>query len=185
MPILPTEVRWYLSSPSASSGYTQIGQPGNSLGKWMSTTQIEQNIPVDDLFLDISGAQNLALQVDYQCLFVANFTTSGDNMRNPWVWMPSMFYTPDGANMFLAVDPIGPQLYNGSTQQAQVINSNTTMPVVTAWYGVSPTYNPGGLLIPDIPPGYACAVWIQRNATNCPALTPQSLSLQVTFASDA
>jgi hypothetical protein len=184
MAISPTEIRWYLSSPNASTGYSQIGTPGNSLGKWMSTTQVS-GVPVDDLFLDLNPAQNVSLQVDYQCVFLANFTVTIDSMRNPYVWMPSQYYTFGGANLFLAVDPIGPLPYNSPLQQAQAINSNTTMPSVVGWYGVSPTYNPGGLLVPDIPPGYAVAVWIQRTATNSPALTPQSLSLQVTFASDA
>lgn len=184
MAIQPNEVRWYLSNPTASTGYSGTGTPGSSLGKWMSTTQVS-GVAIDDLFLDLNAAQNVALQVDYQCLFVANFTVSVDTMRNPFVWMPSQFYTTGGANLFLAVDPIGPLPYNSPFPQAQSINSTTTMPSVLGWYGVSPTYNPGGLLVPDIPPGYACAVWIQRTATNCPALTPQSLSLQVTFASDA
>lgn len=184
MAISPTEIRWYLSSPIASSGYSQIGTPGNSLGKWMSTTQASDT-PINDLFLDLSAAQNVALQVDYQCVFLANFTLTLNSMRNPFVWMPSQLYSPDGATMMIAVDPIGPMPYNSTSPQAQAISETTTMPSVSGWLGVSATYNPGGLLVPDIPPGYAVAVWIQRTATNSPALTPQSLSLQVTFASDA
>lgn len=184
MPISPTEIRWYLSNPFASTGFSGIGTPGASLGHWMSTTQVPST-PIDDLFLDITAPQNVALQVDYQCLFLVNLTTSGDTMRNPFVWMPSQTYTPDGANLFLAVDPIGPTPYNGTSPQAQTISMSTSAPSVVAWFGPSPTFNPGGLLVPDVPPGYAVAVWIQRTATNCPALTPQSLQLQVTFASDA
>jgi hypothetical protein len=184
MAINASEIRWYLSSPNATTGYSQIGSPGNSLGKWMSTTQVS-DIAVDDLFLDLNAPQNLALQVDYQCLFLANFTASGNSMRNPFVWMPSATYTFGGAGLMLAADPIGAMPYNSAAAQAQSISSNTNAPAVTGWFGPSPVYNPGGLLVSDVPPGYAVAVWIQRTATNCPALTPQSLSLQVTFASDA
>jgi hypothetical protein len=183
MPISPSEVRWYLSNPSASTGYSGVGTPGNSLGKFMSTTQVSST-PIDDLFLDLSPAQNAALQVDYQCIFLASFTATGDNMRNPYVWMPSQLYTPDGAMLQMAVDPIGPQPYQSTSPQAQVISSSTSAPTVVGWCGPSGLYY-DGLLIPDIPPGYACAVWIQRTATNSPALTPQSLQLEVTFASDA
>jgi hypothetical protein len=183
MPISPSEVRWYLSNPNASTGYSGIGTPGNSLGKWMSTTQVSST-PIDDLFLDISAAENAALQVDYQCIFLANFTVTGDSMRNPYVWMPSQQYTAGAAMLSLAVDPIGPQPYQSTSQQAQVISQNTSAPTVVAWYGPSPLYY-YGLLVPDIPPGYAVAVWIQRTAVNSPAVTPQSLQLEVTFASDA
>jgi hypothetical protein len=183
MPISPSEVRWYLSNPNASTGYSGTGTPGNSLGKWMSTTQVSDT-PIDDLFLDLSAAQNAALQVDYQCIFLANFTVTGNYMRNPYVWMPSQNYTPAAAMLQMAVDPIGPTLYNGTSPQAQVISMSTSAPTVVGWYGPSPLYF-NGLLVPDIAPGYAVAVWMQRTATNSPALTPQSLSLQVTFASDA
>lgn len=183
MPISPTEIRWYISNPNASTGFSGIGTPGNSLGKWMSTTQVPSP-PIDDLFLDLSGAANTALQVDYQCIFLANFTVSGDNMKNPYVWMPSSDYTFGGATMLIAVDPIGPQPYQSTSPQAQVINQSTSTPTVVSWFGPSPL-STSGLLVPDIPPGYAVAVWIQRTATNSPAITPQSLSLQVTFASDA
>jgi hypothetical protein len=184
MPVSPTEVRWYLSNPNAATGFSGIGTPGNSLGKWMSTTQVS-DVAAGDLFLDLSAAQNVALQVDYQCLFIANFTASLDYMRNPYVWMPSAAYTFGGAAIQLAADPIGPLPYGSALPQAQSISASTTAPAVAGWYGPSPVYNPGGLLVPDIPPGYATAVWIQRTATNCPAITPQSLSLQCTFASDA
>lgn len=184
MPISPAEVRWYLSNPNASTGYSGVGTPGNSLGKFMSTTQVS-NTSIDDLFLDISAPENVALQIDYQCVFLANFTVTADSMRNPYVWMPNNQYTFGAAIIDIAVDPLGPQPYASTSVQAQTIVNSTTIPTVVGWYGVSPTYNPGGLLVPDIPPGYAVAVWIQRTATNSPATTPQSLSLQVTFASDA
>jgi hypothetical protein len=183
MPISPSEVRWYLSNPNASTGYSGIGTPGNSLGKWMSTTQVS-NTAIDDLFLDISAAQNAALQVDYQCIFLANFTATGDNMRNPYVWMPTQQYTTGGATLQMAFDPIGAQPYNSTSPQAQVISQSTSTPVVVDWFGPSGLYY-YGLLVPDIPPGYAVAVWIQRTATNSPAISPQSLQLEVTFASDA
>lgn len=184
MAISPSEVRWYLSNPNAASGYMGTGTPGNSLGKYMSTTQVS-SVALDDIFLDLLAAQNAGLQVDYQCVFVVNFTITGNTMRNPYVWMPLQNYTPNGAKMAIGVDPIGPVPYQSSSPQASVIPNSVTAPPVAVWYGPSPVFNPGGLLIPDIPPGYAQAVWIQRTATNSPALTPQSLSLQITFASDA
>jgi hypothetical protein len=183
MPISPTEIRWYLSNPNAATGYAGVGTPGNSLGKFMSTTQVS-DVPIDDLFLDLYAPQNLALQVDYQCIFLANFTISQDSMRNPYVWMPNTFYTFGGAGMMVAVDPIGPLPFQSTSPQAQSISQTTSVPTVTSWYGPSPLFT-SGLLVPDVPPGYAVAVWIQRTATNSPAVTPQSLSLQVTFASDA
>ena len=71
MAILVTDVKFLLSDPAAAAGYTMPGVPGNSLGKYASTSQLSAT-PADNLFTDLPGAQNAALQVDYECLFIWN-----------------------------------------------------------------------------------------------------------------
>ena len=180
--ISPSEVRWYLSNPGASIGYSGNGTPATSLGGWMSVTQLSST-PLDNLFGDITIAQNDAGQVDYRCVFVANFTATGYMMKQAFVWLPQSAYIPAGASLAVGVDPSGVVPYQSTHQQAAIIANSLTAPPVTTWYGPSIIYNLG-LPITDVPPGYAVGIWLKRTATNSVAYTPQQLALQVAFVSD-
>lgn len=185
MGILASDVQFYLSNPFGAAGFQGIGQPGVSRGKFMSTSAVYGGVPLDNLFLDVTGAQNAGGQIDYQCVFIYNNTASGDFMRTPYVWMPLQLFTPGGCTMAVGVDPTGPTPFNSGTAQAVVINTNTSAPAgVTAWFGPNEVYT-AGLLVPDVPPQYCIAIWIQRTAVNSPPLTPQTFSLQCTFTTDA
>lgn len=181
--IFPADVRWYLSNPAASTGYSGNGTPAASLGGWMSVTQVS-TIPLDDVFGDLTITQNDTRQVDYRCLFVVNFTATGFTMKNPYVWFPDLFYVPAGAGLKIGIDPVGVVPYQSSTQQAAIIANSLIPPPVIKWYGPSDFYT-FGLPLPDLVPAYTVAIWLQRTATNSVAFTPQSLSLQITFTSDA
>jgi hypothetical protein len=161
--IVPTDVQWYLSNPMANTGYLGTGTPGNSLGAFMSTTQISTT-PLNDLFLNITPAENAAFQVDYQCLFLMNNTASGNMMLEPYVWCPSSLFS-GSATIEFGVDAAGAVPYNSSFQQAALISNSTTEPVgVTSWYGPSISYSSGAIL-PDIPAQCCVALWFQRTAT--------------------
>jgi hypothetical protein len=88
-----------------------------------------------------------------------------------------------GATFQVGLDPAGVLPYQSTSQQAAKIGTALTAPPVTKWYGPSEFYTLG-LPLPDIPPGYAVPIWLQRTAMNSIAFTPQSLSLQITFVSD-
>jgi len=186
MPVQPYEVLWFLSNPNASAGYTGTGTAGNSLGGYMSTTQINSASSLDDLFLDISGAQNAAGQVDYQCLFLMNNTASLLPMNAIFLWFPVALWTYNGAGMAVAVDPIGAVAYNRSTRQAALIANSLTPPsTVTTWSPGPHTTFGSGISAGALQPNYCLGVWIQRTAQNTPILTPQTLSLQATYQSNA
>ena len=180
--IVPGDVRWYLSNPAAGTGYAGNGTPAASLGGWMSVTQVSAN-PMGSVFSDLTIVQNDAGQVDYRCLFVANFTATGFYMKNPYIWMPESYYVPAGAVPSMGMDPAGVVPYQSSSQQAAIIGTSLIMPPVTQWYGPAITYT-FGLPLPDIPPGYAVGIWLRRIAMNSVAFTPQILALQVAFNCD-
>ena len=183
--IAPSDIQFYLSNPTAGTGFSGIGTPGNSLGKYMSTSQVLSGVPLDDLFLDITGAQNAASQTDYQCVFMFNNTATGNFMHLPFVWLPLQLYTQGGAPLSVGQDPTGPVPFNQGTPQAVQINTPQSAPAgVTSFIFASMVYTQG-LQIPDIPPQFCIALWIKRVAVNSPPLTPQTLSLQCTFATDA
>lgn len=186
MSILPSEVQWYLSAPQAGAGFTQGGSPGSSLGKWMSTTQVNNNAPLDNLFTDITPAENAAEQIDYQCVFLMNNTITGYTLRDPFIWMPEPLWTFNGAALSVGVDPTGAVPYNSTHIQAASITNTQTPPIgVLTWVAQPLTDWQQGLQVFDLLPGYCIAIWIKRMATNSGTLTPQSLNLACTYQSPA
>ena len=186
MPILQSEAQYYMANPNASTGFSGTSQAGNSLGKFMSTMQVNNAVPLDNLFTDILPSQNAGGQVDYQCVFLMNNTATGDLMKNCYVWMPQQLWTPGGAAFSIGSDPIGVVPYNSSTAQAALISSSTHAPANVTNYVIQPQSQPQfGLKIPDLPPQMCIALWLQRTATNSPTLTPQTLTLACTFTSNA
>src|ERR1700722_13991475 len=105
--IQPSEVQWFLSNPTASAGFTGVGNAGNSLGKYMSTTLVNVATTLDNIFLDASGIMNANLEVDYQCIFLANNTVTGFSMKNPVVWLPIIYAVNFTDTIQVASDPIG------------------------------------------------------------------------------
>lgn len=174
-----SEVQLLLSAPQAANGYSSPGTVYNSNGKWASTTQLNTTTTLNNLFPDITGAQNAQGQTDYQCLFVYN-TDSTDTMTNVWAWIPSSSVLGPLA-WAVGADTTGASSYNSILQQAGYITAPTITPVtVTAWYGPS-TEATGGAQLPSIGPGQVAAFWIRRTATDSAAYTGDSFDIQVTF----
>ncbi len=175
-----------LAAPGAASGNSVAGTAGNSWGNYMSTTQLSST-PLDNLFSDITGAENAAGQVDYACVFILNNTASGNSMLNTVAWLPLSLFVPGGATVALAADPTGATAKASTTPQAVKITSNTIAPVgVTLWVApvsadpAYPTYT-GGIQLGTIAPGYCYAVWIQRTATNSAPVNNDGFTLEVDF----
>lgn len=188
--IVPTDVLFMLSAPGASAGNTTTGTVGNSLGKYVSTTQLSST-PLDNLFPDITGAQNAASQVDYACVFILNNTASGNSMLNTVVWLPLSLFVAGGANVALAGDNIAASAKGAATQQAAVIATSTTTPTgITSFVSpvssapVSPSYT-GGIQLGTIGPGQVRAVWIRRSATNSAPVNNDGFTLEVDFDTQA
>lgn len=178
MAIVTTDIQFLLSAPQASSGYTKPGTPGNSLGLYVSTTQLSATT-LNNMFSDITGAQNAADQVDYACLFVFNNNAS-QTMLNPVAWLPSgLLGAQNSATFAIGVDPQVPTVLGSSAAQAAVIASPTIAPTgVTTWYAPSAT-DAGGVALPNIPAKYVQAVWIKRTANGVAGLN--QLVVDVTF----
>jgi len=184
--IQPSEIRWYLSNPMATTGYSGVGTAGNSLGNFMSTTQVSST-PLDALFLDITGPQNANLQVDYACLFLMNATSSGNTMLDVYIWLPSTLCTsgPGAATVAVGVDPIGPVPYNSTSQQAQTIPNVTTAPTgVSTWVGPQSVFS-SGLSVANVPANYVLALWLQRTAVGGQAVNNDTLTIQAVFGTNA
>lgn len=180
--ISPTDVQFLLSAPTATSGNSAAGTPGNSLGLHPSTTQLSTaNSGLDNLFLDLSGADNAAQIVDYQCLFVYNATASGNSMLNTVIWIQSTSDPQTATHHAVAADTTASSALASSTAQALVISSRTTAPSgISTWASPSAS-NSGGVSLGTIAPGSVKAVWFRRTATNSAPLNSDGFTFEVDF----
>lgn len=178
MAIVAADIQFLLSAPQASSGYTRPGVAGNSLGLFVSTTQLSPT-SLDNLFLDLTGAQNAALQVDYACVFVFN-NNATNTMLTPVAWLPSgLLGSQNTATFAIGADPAAPSVLGSGSAQADVIANPTITPSgISAWAAPSVTAS-GGVALPNIPPKYCAAVWIRRTAGGTAGLN--QINIDVTF----
>ena len=175
-----SEVQLLLAAPQAAGGYLSPGSVYNSLGRWASTTQLDASVPLNNLFPDLTGPQNAASQVDYQCLFVYNSDTVS-TMANVYAWIPSSGVI--GAVAWaVGADTTLASAYDATgTPQAGYISAPTIAPsTVPAWYAPSAASS-GGAPLPSIAPGEVVAFWVRRTAVNSPAYAGAGFNLQVTF----
>lgn len=178
--MIVSEVQLLLAAPQASGGYLSPGSVYNSLGKWVSTTQVNSGVPLNNLFPDLTGPQNAAGQVDYQCVFVSN-TDLTSTMVNIWAWIPSGSVT-GAVEWAVGADATVPSLLSASASpQAAQITSPTLAPsTVASWYGPAASAS-GGAPVASIAPGYVAPLWIRRTAVNSPAYSGAGFNLQITF----
>jgi hypothetical protein len=177
--MLASEVQFLLAAPNASAGYAAPGTVYNSNGKYCSTTQVNTSVAANNLFPDLTGVQNAADMVDYQCVFVYNSDTVSA-MSGTMVWLPTSGIISSAVNWAIAPDPTGLSNYNTSTQQALLIANPQVAPVgISVWTGPSTTFS-GGISLGTIGPRQVYPVWIRRTATGI-AASPAGFSLQATF----
>lgn len=178
--IVPSDVLFMLSAPSAASGYSAMGVPGGSWGGWVSTIPVSATA-LNNLFPDVTGPENAGGQADYACVFVLNNTASGNTMLNVTAWLPLSLASVGGASIALAADPTAGSPKNSAGQQALRISSPTIAPSgVSGWVGPSSSSS-GGISIGDIAPGYVKALWIQRKATGSAPVNDQTIGLELDF----
>jgi hypothetical protein len=182
--IVSGDILFLLAAPGASAGFATGGTSGDSWGKYCSTTQVS-GTPLNNLFPDITGAQNAADQVDYACVFILNNTAGGDSMLNTVAWLPTGSDVAGGATLSLAVDPAASSLKSSSVQQAAVIGSATAAPSgVSGWVNDSAS-SAGGVSLGTIAPNFVKAVWIRRTATNSAPLNNDGFGLEIDFDTQA
>lgn len=180
MAIVASDIKFLLSAPVASAGYVLPGSPGNSLGIYASTSQLSTTSNgLDALFTDLTGAQNAAGQVDYQCVFIWN-SNSNHAMLTPYAWLPvSLLGNTNTASFAIGADSITPSALGSSGPQAVGIANPLQAPSgVTTWKTPS-TISTNGVALPNIPAGSVQAVWIRRTANGAAGLN--TFVLDVTF----
>lgn len=174
MPIASTDILLKLSAPGASAGNTTAaGSPGASLGKYISTTVVV-DATMDNVFPDVTGDENAASNVDYQCIFIHN-NHATLTLQNAVLWMASE--VSGGVNMAVGADTTAPSAVGSSSAQALTIANKNTAPAGVAFS--SPTTKAAGVSLGSIGPGQVKAYWLRRTATNSAAINTDGLVVRV------
>jgi hypothetical protein len=174
VPIVAGDIVLRLTVKTGSAGDTTVGTTAGSLGGFTSTTAVS-GTALNNIFDDITGAENLASTVDYRAVDVLN-NHATLTLQNAVVYVPSD--TAGGANVAIAVDNVGPVAKTSAAQGANIANE-TTAPTGVGAFSL-PTGAGTGLSLGSLAPGQIRRVWIRRTATNSAALDNDGFSLAVT-----
>lgn len=163
------------SVKTGSAGHSVAqADPNASLGKYISTT-VWAGGALNDLFDDISGAENAASTIDYRCIFVHN-SNGANNLQNTVVWVNPE--TAGGANVAVAIDNIAASTITSASAQAAEIATETTAPTGVGAFS-TPTTQGTGLSLGTINPGQCRAFWIRRSAAASSALSNDGMTINV------
>lgn len=152
-------------SVAAAAGNTTASSPGTSLGDQISTTVWPAPGALNDLFDNISAAENAASVADYRCIFVHNSNTANP-LENAVVFLTAD--VPGGANIALGVDPTPASAIGAASAQAVAIANETTLPAGVTFVTTAVSAATG-VALGTIDPGFCRAFWVLRAATNSAA----------------
>lgn len=174
MAITATDILFKLSVKTGAAGNsTAQGDVNESLGKYISTTQIT-DATLNNLFDDVSGDENAASDVEYRCIFVHNAHATL-TWQSPVVWLSAE--TAGGANIAIAIDDLAASPIGQAGAQADEVADESTAPTGEAF--TSPTTKAGGLALANLPAGQCRAIWVRRSATNSAALDNDDVTIKV------
>jgi hypothetical protein len=173
VPIQNTDVLLKLATTAGVAGNANASTPNASLGKYISTTQITDAI-LNNLFDNISGAENAASTVDYRCIFI-------HNAHATLTWQSVVAYllseVAGGASIAIGVDPTAASAIGSASAQAVTIANETTAPAGVTF--TAPTTLGAGIAIGDIAPGQCRAIWVRRTAAVSAALSNDGVTLRL------
>lgn len=167
------EILFKLSTKQGDKGNELAAAPNQSLGKYISETLVSLSSLMDNLFDDISAADNQLEVVDYRCIFIHNANLV-DTLHGVTAWISQL---PSSVTVKIGVDPTAASLIDSASAQAVSIADEHTAPVgVTFSTAVDSGH---AVSLGDIGPNRCRALWIERTATNTAAIPLDSASIRV------
>jgi len=173
MAITATQIEFRLSIPGETVGDNSAqGDPNDSLGGFVSTTEI-QAATLNNLYDDVSGDDNAALDEEFRAFFVHNANTTLD-----WelvkVWISAT--VAGGAIASISLDTTGttPINYGVASQMLEIPDEDTAP---TALVFSHPISKGAGLTIGTMSPLSVQGIWVRRVATNSAALNNDGLTI--------
>jgi hypothetical protein len=171
--IVASDIVFRYTTTSGSAGDSTAGTANGSLGKYASTTAWAGG-SANDLFDDISGAENAASTVDYRGIAILNNNAS-NAYQNAVVYISAE--TAGGASIAVGVDTTAASAKGSASAQLVTIASETTAPSGPTFS--SPTTAGTGLSLGSIPVANVKGIWIRRTAANTAALSSDGVTIAV------
>ena len=176
--IVAGDIVWNYSVSTGAAGNSTTSSAAASLGKYISTS-VWAGGSLNDLFDDISGAENAASTVDYRCVFIKN-TNANNDYESAKVYLSAE--VANGATVTIAIDDIAASAIGSASAQSALIGTEITAPSgVGAFSG--PTTAGTGLALSTLAKvgSTSCrAIWVKRTAGNNAALSADGVTLAVT-----
>lgn len=173
--IVAGDIQWRFTTVAGAAGDTLANTTvGTFLGKYAATS-VWAGGGVNDLFADISGADNAASVIDYAGLAILN--NNGANIaQNSVIYISSE--VAGGAACAVGVDTTAASAKGAAGAQLLTIANKNTAPAAVAFS--SPTTIGTGLSMGNIGTGQVKGMWVRRSATNSGALSADGVTLAFT-----
>lgn len=167
MAIVASDIKIKLSIKSGSAGNSLAQADVNaSLGKYISTTEFV-TATANNLFDNVTGAENAASAVEYRCIFVHN-THATLSLESAAIYLSSQ--VAGGTTIAIAIDDIAASAIGSSSAQAFEAATTTTDPDAGVGAFSSPSSAGAALSLGTIAAGFCKAVWVRRTAANTVAV---------------
>lgn len=174
MAISASDILLKLSVKTGSAGNSTASTPAASLGKYISTTQVS-GTALNNLFDDVSGDENAALESEYRCIFIHN-NHATLTWQNVVVWTSGA--VSGGADAAIAVDNIAASAIGSASAQAAEIATEDVAPSGVGTFS-APTSKASGLSVGNIGPGQCRAIWVKRTTTNSAAINNDGTTIEL------
>ena len=162
----------YKYSVTTGPGNSTSGIAAGSLGEFISTTQIT-SASLNNLFDDMTGDENAALDDEYRCVFIHNANGSL-TWEDPVLWISAE--VAGGADATIGVDPTAASVLASETDQAVEIATESDVPGSVDFTG--PTTKGTGLALGDLAAGKVKAFWFKRLGTDSAALDNDGITVR-------
>ncbi len=172
--IITSEIVFRFTTTAGAAGDSTANTTVSTfLGKYAATSAWAGG-GTNDLFPDITGAQNAASQVDYAALAILN-NNAANALQNAAAYLSSE--VAGGASTALGADTTAASAKGGASAQLVTIASSTTAPAGVSF--TSPTTLGTGVSLGSIPVANVKGLWVRRTASNSAALSADGVTIAV------
>jgi hypothetical protein len=171
--IVASDIVTRYTTTAGAAGDSTAGTVAGSLGKYASTTAWAGG-SLNDLFDNISGAENAASTVDYRGIAVLN-NNAANTYESPAAYISAE--TAGGASVALGADTTAASAKGSASAQLLTIATETTAPAGVTF--TAPTTFGTGVALSNIPVANVKGLWIRRTAANSAALSADGFTLAI------
>lgn len=155
MAVESADIKVRLSTKTGAAGNTTASTPAESLGKYISTTDLV-DATLQNLFSNITAAQAAAGVTLYRCIFAYN-SHGSQTWQSVVAWLLSQI--AGGGDLSMGLDPAGSVPAGQAGAQAEEIADETTAPTGVTFS--QPTDIADALSLGNIVAGNCHAIWFK------------------------